>query len=1136
MGKAPNFFDDLRRVGEFKRHRLGRQPSDNALAKVPKQPVSRDTVGAWLRGERFPQQLEPLWAILEQIKAEAASRGLLGTEAGEGWAVSVAELLDEDRWKRTWTAERLRRTQSNQQSLERQQALHALKDEERRARQDALFDRPRPVRHWTPKRLGVHPAVPGNPTAKDGASFILPAYVPRPHDGALQNRLAAAVAGSETLLLVVRGESCTGKTRTAVEALKVVPDDFSLFLPSDADSLLAILNADALGPGTVVWLNEAQHYLTGPAGEAAAAALLRRLDADGPFIVFATLWPDHDKFLTAGAPSGPGRTDPHRQARTLLAQAHYVHLPVSFADHMDAVRDAARHDPSLATALENGGADVTQVLAAGPDLVAHYEHPDGPHGAYGKALISAAMDAHRFGVTGPLPLPFLEDAAPGYLTIGERAAADPDSWFTGALTHAQTLIKQVARPLQDVPRPSGMGALPGVVVLADYLQQHGRTQRHDTVPPDSFWQAALHHARSDEDRSAIAQAAEERGQLRYAALLWKRAAQGGHTEPMVHLARLLDRSARVEEAHDWWRCAAEAGDRQAMVAVGAYLQRHGHGSQALQWWMTAADAGDREAPCLVAYHLDAAGRDEEARDWWQQATQAQGEYYYANRTIMDFLLQEGRSDEAITWAPKRCSYSGGTSDWGVLARLLHRQGRTDEAITWWKRLISDKDLDHGNYEYVLREATDVMIETGRAEEAIRWLRGLADCGNWHARTEVVQRLTALGRADEAIEWLKDYAATKTTTVNDHTVGWVADLLEDDGRALEALAWLRQWAAAGDWPALARAVALLQARGEAEEALNWLADSGPSSPASTEETRTLCRMSGLLRAAGHRSLALILVQEAADPLGLGDRPLLWSSERYRQSRQDVTPAQAIQEWQEAYSSLDAVTMMLTTILLDATGAYEDLLSRITAAAVPEVCLSEAEDRQQIRDWMQTRINSGDPRTISTAAQIAERSGSPDEALNAYLHLHDRGYVSLPAADLSRTPIVRLLEGQGRVDEAVQHLLGGDGDPGYPTLPAVADLLTRSGRLDDAVTHLLRYHDFSTIARLYEQAGRGEAALTAWRRSADSGNRYAIAETVCLLERQEQHDQGRLLKRYGWNPDGTPAQPWSCRPNPDRAVRC
>ncbi|MGA5559463.1 hypothetical protein [Streptomyces lavendulocolor] len=123
---------------------------------------------------------------------------------------------------------------------------------------------------------------------------------PRSHDGQLRKRLAAAVAEEAPLLVVVRGESCTGKTRTAAEALKAaVPDDFQLLFPASADDLLAALAAGALGQRSVLWLNEAQNYLNGPAGETVTAALLRRLNGDGPFIAPATLWPDYDKALTA---------------------------------------------------------------------------------------------------------------------------------------------------------------------------------------------------------------------------------------------------------------------------------------------------------------------------------------------------------------------------------------------------------------------------------------------------------------------------------------------------------------------------------------------------------------------------------------------------------------------------------------------------------------------------------------------------------------------------------------------------------------------------------------------------------------------------------------------------------------------
>lgn len=50
MSREPDFFEDLRRVGAFKKGLLGGRPADHALSKIPEAQVSRDTIGAWLRG------------------------------------------------------------------------------------------------------------------------------------------------------------------------------------------------------------------------------------------------------------------------------------------------------------------------------------------------------------------------------------------------------------------------------------------------------------------------------------------------------------------------------------------------------------------------------------------------------------------------------------------------------------------------------------------------------------------------------------------------------------------------------------------------------------------------------------------------------------------------------------------------------------------------------------------------------------------------------------------------------------------------------------------------------------------------------------------------------------------------------
>lgn len=584
MGSSPTILDNLRRVGMFKRDRLSGRPSDNALSKVPVPDVSRDTVGAWLRGRRLPQRLDPLLAIVGRIRLEAADRGILHERVGGSSGETAEELLDETRWRTLWEAEQQSRVRAVRDGAERRLARRALEDEERRARQVGLADRPRPVRTWSQQRLGVHPAIPGQGVA--AAGFILPTFVPRPHDARLGEIVSEACAeGASPRFVVVCGASCTGKSRTACEALAAVPDDFNLIFPADAEGLLAALAADALGPRTVLWLNEAHHYLDSPVGNAVAASLLRRLDGNGPLLVIATLWPDQLEALTTRR-LGPEQDNPHRNAKNLFRQARRIDLPQSFADDLGPVRHASTQDASLATALEIHGDNLTQVLAAGPDLVRHFEQPVGKHGIYGSALIAVAIDAHRLGLP-LLPLSFLEAAAPGYVTDQQRSQASPD-WFTSALAYARTLIKDTTCPLQEVPRPSGMGALPGVLRLADYLQQHGRQTRWARFPPHSFWEAASVHLTNDADLTRLADAARARGRFRYASLLYGAAVRMGSLEARVELARTREYAQDRKGALRLVRPAAEQGHIGAMVLLALLHNRSGDRPTALGIAHTAA--------------------------------------------------------------------------------------------------------------------------------------------------------------------------------------------------------------------------------------------------------------------------------------------------------------------------------------------------------------------------------------------------------------------------------------------------------------------------------------------------------------------------------------------------------------------
>jgi hypothetical protein len=368
----------------------------------------------------------------------------------------------------------------------------------------------REVPAWDAGQLNVHSAVSGQ---RLGAQerFVLPKYVSRPHDKSVRDYLERLATESEPRLLLLRGGSCTGKTRTAYEAVGAALPDWRLAYPKTAEALLVLLNGSAIPKKSVVWLDDLHHLLEEPAGEDAAALLRDLLQRPGPVALIATAWPDACKRLSTTPSSG--HADRHYQARMLLGQAWVTDIPDTFTDaDCQELDRLAADDASLTTAIRAAGSTgaVTQTLAAAPELMDHWLQAPVP---YGKAVITAAVDARRLGVRASLPDDFLKAAAIGYFTADERAQAQP-TWFNEALEYARQRIKLVTSALLPVPHPTSVEPLPGVSDLADYLEQQGAALRWDHVPPSAFWTAALDHLLSGDDLERLALDAFSRGRFR----------------------------------------------------------------------------------------------------------------------------------------------------------------------------------------------------------------------------------------------------------------------------------------------------------------------------------------------------------------------------------------------------------------------------------------------------------------------------------------------------------------------------------------------------------------------------------------------------------------------------------------------
>ncbi|MFJ7590148.1 tetratricopeptide repeat protein [Streptomyces sp. NPDC097617] len=523
-----------------------------------------------------------------------------------------AALLDGHRW-REWHADVNRaRVRDAERERRARKAMADLGGVDTRAPRAPLAEPPRPVRLWTAAQLGVHPSISG--TGEHTQGFTVPHYVERPHDQDVRQTLHRALTGGESVLVVVRGGSCTGKTRSAYEALNAVGGlaDWDLVRPHTQGGALETLADTRSAPRTILWLDDAHHFLSGHQGEELAALLYSRLSRPGPALVIATMWDTWFAELTRDSDDAAlGGADLRRHVRALLGHATVtVRIPPRFEPDDLRRLDALGNDPALAVARQSSrDGKITQTLAAGLQLADRYAAAHEPPACYTRALVTAAMDACRLGWNAPLPDGFLRDAAPGYLSDDQRTAAGPD-WFETALAAARTRVQHVAAALEPLPRPHGMGALPGVyAVLAETRERAGDHRGAEQM-------ARL--AAEAEDPSAYAMLAwtrERAGNQENAVRLARLAAAAGYPHTLRELAESQARAGNLHGAERLARFAARAGDHFPLYRLAVARERAGdlEGAERLHLLAARAGAGGvtdhRFCPMSPVTHWDGAVKD-----------------------------------------------------------------------------------------------------------------------------------------------------------------------------------------------------------------------------------------------------------------------------------------------------------------------------------------------------------------------------------------------------------------------------------------------------------------------------------------------------------------------------------------------
>ncbi|WP_042492509.1 helix-turn-helix domain-containing protein [Streptomyces avermitilis] len=712
----------------------------------------------------------------------------------------------------------------------------------------------RRIGQWDPHDLEVHPAGAGRAPSDPDTPVLraLPGYVPREHDGLLGEAVRDAAAGRSRIVVLV-GSSSTGKTRACWEAVQpLAKKGWRLWHPFDPTRAeAAVEDLHRVGPRTVVWLNEAQHYLGNPvSGERIAAAVHHLLVSPerGPVLVLGTLWPEYEKQYTA-LPR-PGTEDPYSRARELLA-GRTLAVPEAFDARALAAAAvlAESGDRLMADALTRARTDgrMTQDLAGAPELLNRYQNAS----PAAKAVLEAAMDARRLGVGLHLSQAFLTDAATDYLDQNDYDQLT-DDWAEQAYAELALLVHGKQAPLRRTtpraprrPPPAAATEAPAPPPagpqfrLADYLEQHSRTTRRHLCPPASFWHAAHTHLVRPDDLGNLTEAAEGRHRLQWAHHLRHRAATHGSTTALFRLAMMRERAGDREGAEALLRQAADRGSTTALSGLADMRERAGdrEGAEALA--RQAADRGNTDALYRLADMRERAGDREGAEALARQA---------ADRGNTDVLCR--------------------------LADMRERDGDREGA-----EAVLRQAADRGNTDVLYRLA-DMRERDGDREGAEALFRQAADRGSTTALFRLAMMWEGAGDREGAEAVLRQAADRGNT----HVLYRLADMREEAGDREGAEALARQAADRGNTDVLCRLAQVREGAGDregAEALFRQAADRG--------NTDVLCRLAQVREGAGDREGAEALFRQAADR---GNTDVLYRLAEMREEAGDREGAEAL----------------------------------------------------------------------------------------------------------------------------------------------------------------------------------------------------------------------------------------------------
>lgn len=647
------------------------------------------------------------------------------------------------------------------------------------------------VREWDPLELGVH-------RASMASGNAVPPYVSRDIDDDLLDHFRRASNRGGLILII--GDSTAGKSRAAYETAQRAIPDYRLFAPDSSLELReALPNLVTARERCAIWLEDFERYL-GPDGLTSSIVTQLRF---ARIVVIATLRTEQYRRLTSGTDRSADDEHYHNTtaAEHVLNLADQVVLQRKWSSS-EIGRARSVHDVRVLDALLHGDDfGIAEYLAAGPKLYKEWQLAWDGINPRGAALVSAAVDCVRAGLTDAVPLSLIRAIHEHYLDRAGGRILRPES-FEAAIAWAERRRYGVTSLL--VP-----AKIANAYRVFDYLPDEVSRSAPGLAIPDTVWNEICRHFETHEAvLTSVATAAASQDRPDVAESILKNLADAGSAQASLSLGNLFARLGRTEDAAERFRSAAEADSREAMTQLGIALERERNLVDAELWLTKASRLGDSHALVHLAQIAVDKGHVGRAEKLLREAVKNKEEGSHGLGTL---LANTGRLAEAESWL-KRSAESGSYPSALGLGVLLADSDRPLEAERIWLDVAS-QDSDRDAKDLAVRNLALLYSKLGRNEEADQWHRRAVETGTEDAALNFAAFLSRMGHGSEAESLLEELALAGDGEAA-YRLGWI---LGDTDRHEVAETWLRQAVEHGFYRAAGPLAASLEELGRNEDA-------------------------------------------------------------------------------------------------------------------------------------------------------------------------------------------------------------------------------------------------------------------------------------------------------------------------------